>query len=146
MTRSEVMLAAMSSARTRPFLPVQIQKLFFILDQNLPEQIGGPLFKYKPHDYGPFDKSVYRDLEELASEGFVEITYSNNEGLTTYRLTPEGYDKGEGVLAILPAKAQNHISEIVEWLLSHSFSQIVSAIYSRYPEMAVNSVFVKEQA
>lgn len=145
MTRIEAVLAAMSSARTRPFLPVQIQKLFFILDQNIAEQIGGPHFDYKPHDYGPFDKSVYRNLEELADENLVEITHSNNDGLTTYRLTPEGNDEGEELLQNLPEDVQQYICDVVDWLLSHSFSQIVSAIYAKYPDMAANSVFAKEQ-
>ena len=143
MKREEVVLAAMSSVRTKPFLPVQIQKLFFILDQDIPQQFDGPLFNHKAHDYGPFDLEVYKKLEKLSVKGFVEITYLNNEGIKTYRLTPEGYDKGEELLKMFSEPAQNHVRKVSEWLLSHSFSQIVSAVYKKYPEMAVNSVFAK---
>ena len=41
------------------FNPVQIQKLLFLFDREIPEQVGGPHFQFVAYHYGPFDLEVY---------------------------------------------------------------------------------------
>ena len=76
--RQRIMLGALATARGGKFAPVQIQKLFFLIDENLADRIGGPYFAFEPYDYGPFDKSVYRELEALAIAGLVAIDQSGD--------------------------------------------------------------------
>jgi hypothetical protein len=47
---------------------VQVQKLFFLLDENIAADLGGRQFSFEPYDYGPFDRAVYSELELLARQ------------------------------------------------------------------------------
>lgn len=40
MNRYQFILAALSPAGQQPYSPVQVQKLFFLLDRNLPSEFG----------------------------------------------------------------------------------------------------------
>ncbi len=109
---------------------------------NIAKQIAGPHFKFEPFDYGPFDKHVYLELEKLRDDGLVEIFEANRYGSRTYRLTNEGRQIGEEALRKLPAAVQKYVSEVVTFIRSLSFAELVSVIYKAYPNMKVNSVFV----
>ncbi len=144
MDRDRFMLAAMSPAGTGFFTPVQVQKMFFLLDRNISDEIEGEQFDFVAYDYGPFDVDVYIELEELEDEGLVEIqdlypTLSPKR----YRLTDEGLREGEEVLEEFPEYIQKYIREVVEFVRSLSFAELVAAIYDAYPEMAENSTFFR---
>ena len=139
--RERHVLMAISPAGTRTLSPVQVQKLFFLLDKGVAGYTGGPHFAFVPYDYGPFDKEVYRVLQSLSNNGFAEILGSNWHSSRLYRLTTEGNEIGGGELKKLPKDAQRHIRDLVEWIIPLSFSELVSAIYGAYPGMKVNSVF-----
>lgn len=144
MKRKKLVLAAMSPAGTGSFSPVQVQKLFFLLDRNIGEQIGGPHFSFLPYDYGPFDSAVYHELEDLEDDGLVEVIEQNRFGRRTYRLTDQGLKDGQSALSELEEPIRDYTFSLVGWVRSLTFQQLVSAIYSRYPEMRQNSVFYKE--
>ena len=135
------MIAAMSPAGTNHFTPVQVQKMFFLLDKNIAKHTQGPHFNFEPHGYGPFDKEVYRGLECLENKGLVEIFDLDKYGLRGYRLTDEGRERGEKLLSTLPQPIQDYNKTIVKFIRRVSFAQLVTAIYERYPEMKINSVF-----
>lgn len=139
MDRKQIILAGLATGNGASFSPVQVQKLFFLIDRNIPAIINGPLFNFQPYNYGPFDKAVYDTLEGLAAEGLVEIisqfTWKN------YKLTDRGQETGENLLGELPEPARTYISELSSFVRSLPFSQLVSAIYKAYPEMRANSVF-----
>jgi uncharacterized protein len=140
MKRRDLVLAAMSRADgTGKFTPVQVQKLFFLVDRNLAEDLGGALYNFRPYDYGPFDSQVYSDLETLATDGLVEIEHTYR--WRVYRLTPEGREAGESAFAELSSRVQNYLDKAVVFVRGLSFSRLVSAIYKAYPDMRTNSVF-----
>jgi len=139
MTKKEIVLAALAPAKGSRHTPVQVQKLLFIIDKEIPALVNGPYFNFQPYNYGPFDKAVYDELIELASEGYVE-TIPENTWLS-YRLTQTGQGEGDRLLGSLHADAQEYIGKASEFIRSLSFLQLVSAIYKAYPEMQVNSVF-----
>ena len=142
MDKKSFVLAALSPAGAAPFSPVQVQKLFFLLDRNVADHIGeAPYYQFQPYDYGPFDKQVYRDLEELEAEGLIEI-HAPPLGPRTYRLTEEGLENGKQSLAALEDDIQSYLGNLVAFVRSRSFTELVSTIYHHYPEMKVNSVFV----
>ncbi len=139
MNRKEVVLTGLAAAGGAVHTPVQVQKLFFLIDKNIPELVGGPHFGFYPYNYGPFDPDVYRVLEELTSEGLVELVPDRT--WTDYRLTREGQASGDQVLSALPKKAAEYIRRASTFVRTLSFTQLVSAIYKAYPEMCENSVF-----
>lgn len=139
MERKDLVLAVLSSAKGALHSPVQVQKMFFLVDENISEYVGGKYFCFKPWSYGPFDNSVYIELEELAKEGFIEIC--PQQTWRSYRLTEKGQAKGEKLFKGLNKNARDYIREISIFVRGLTFTQLVSVIYKEYPEMRTNSVF-----
>ena len=139
MDRRDLMLAALAAAgNAASFRPVQVQKLFFLIDEEISDLVGGPHFAFRPYDYGPFDSDVYSELERMHKQGLVAVTYGYYR---SYSLTPDGYQRGTGILASLPQQAKDFIERSSNWVRALSFNQLVSAIYEKYPEMKEYSVF-----
>src|SRR5271166_2558935 len=88
MTRNDFMLAVLAAGNGAAHTPVQVQKLFFLLDRKVSQQLGGPWFDFKASDYGPFDKAVYEELRSLSQQGLVTINAEPN-ARRTYRPTEE---------------------------------------------------------
>ena len=145
MERATFVLAGMAPAGNAPLSPVQVQKLFFLLDRNIAGHIGGPHFSFEPYDYGPFDKQVYDELEAMASKGLIEVSETYPRSSRTYRLTDEGREVGTAALATIAQPVREYIAKIVYFVRSRSFSRLVAAIYAAYPDMKANSVFIENQ-
>jgi len=139
--RQKVVLAALAAERSSSFAPVQVQKLFFLLDQNIAADLGGPQFSFEPYDYGPFDRAVYSELEALAQKGFVAIEVAPGASRRKFSLTAAGYDAGRAAFAQLSARAQDYLMRVSAWVRSLSFAELVGSIYKQYPSMKANSVF-----
>jgi len=140
MGRQEIVLAALSTGGGYAFRPVQVQKLFFLIDREIPDEVGGPHFHFKAYDYGPFDPEVYTELELLEIQGLAEIIGGAGTW-RVYKLTGDGLEKGEALFAELSERARAYIREASDFVRQHSFSSLVKAIYKAYPEMRKNSVF-----
>lgn len=141
MDTDDLILASLSPAGLDTFSPVHVQKLFFLLDQNIADYTGGPHFAFQPYDYGPFDKEVYLHLATLQTQGYVQITRPSPYSVRTYSLTSKGYIRGKRLLEGLPIQIQQYVSDLVGAVRSMSFAELVSTIYRLYPDMRVNSVF-----
>lgn len=141
MKRRNLVLAGLAAGGGAIHTPVQIQKLFFLIDKNISKLVDGPHFNFKPYNYGPFDSDVYREIEGLASEGFVELV--REDSWASYVLTTSGQEEGTKILDSLPDKAKDYIKRASQFVRSLPFTQLVSAIYKAYPEMQENSVFQK---
>lgn len=141
MDREEIVLAALAPANGGKFSPVQVQKLLFLIDRNIPEEVDGPHFDFQPYHYGPFDSNVYQVLEELVEEGDVEVTLPIGQCCRSYCLTPQGQEKGDDLLRTLGEVGRQYIIEISNFVRRLPFAQLVSAIYNAYPEMKEHSVF-----
>lgn len=139
MERNDFVLAVMSSCPKAKYDPVQIQKLFFLIDDIIPKLVKGPHFKFTPYNYGPFDKQVYIDLEKLASMGDIAIQGADTH--RTYTTTGQGQEKGEAILSTLPAGVRPYIKKLSEFVRRLSFAELVSTIYKAYPKMKSNSIF-----
>ena len=139
MDRKDFVLAVMSSCPGAVYNPVQVQKLFFLIDAKIPNLVNGPHFAFSPYDYGPFDRSVYFALEALEDEDLVTIDRS--AVYRTYTATRRGQAKGQVLFDALPNDAKKYVRQLSEFVRSVSFNELVSAVYHAYPEMRTNSVF-----
>ena len=140
MTRDELMLAALAAAGENATLsPVQVQKLFFLIDRELGPLAGGPFFDFQPYDYGPFDRAVYDALSLLEMRGMLESRHTGR--YRVYALSPTGYIHGSSQLETMEPQIKNYIEQLASWIKKLSFQQLVAAIYNKYPDMKVNSVF-----
>jgi uncharacterized protein YwgA len=140
MNRDNLVLAALAAGGVgASYSPVQVQKLLFLLDREVAALTGGPHFDFQPYDYGPFDSGVYAAIEGLRSRGSAEIVTTGY--YRRYLLTEEGFKAGILQLDLMDPKLKDYIQQLVKWIRSLSFNQLVAAIYNRYPDMKVNSVF-----
>jgi uncharacterized protein len=127
--RQKVVLAALAAERSSAFAPVQVQKLFFLLDQNIADDFGGPQFNFEPYDYGPFDRAVYSELEALAQKGLVAIEAAPGASRRKFSLTAAGYDAGRAAFAQLNGRAQEYLTRVSAWVRSlSSLSWLVSVV------------------
>ena len=62
MDREAFVLMALASGGEKIYSPVQVQKLLFLLDDNIPDIVEGPHFAFEPYDYGPFDTAFWNNL------------------------------------------------------------------------------------
>jgi hypothetical protein len=138
--RNDLVLAALASVPDTDYQPVHMQKLFFLIDENCAGDIGGKKFNFAPYDFGPYDKTVYSAVEELAGRDLVRIA-GHRSRYRTYALTQEGFAKGKTLLKKLPADVRQYIRDVVKWLLRSDFDKIVQTIYKEYPGMKRNSVY-----
>ncbi|WP_457583160.1 hypothetical protein [Ensifer canadensis] len=140
MSRDDFLLLALAAAgENARFTPVQVQKLCFLIDREASHLVDGPHFNFRAYDYGPFDSAVYKCLESLGERHFVNIGETGR--FKTYTLTPEGYHQGLQLLDDMSPNVRAYLVDLTNWLRKLSFTQLVSAIYRRYPDMKVNSVF-----
>ncbi len=121
------------------FLPVQAQKLFFLIDREAPHVFNGPHFDFRPYDYGPFDRAVYDCMDFLNGQKAVDI--STNGRYRSFRLSLNGYQEGRALLENMSPQARDYLQSVAQWVRTLNFQQLVTAIYDRYPDMKVNSVF-----
>ncbi len=140
MNKRELLLVALGAGAKHDHTPVQVQKLLFIIERNVSERIGGPVFNFAPYDYGPFDASVYEVLRELERDGLVSSSESTR-GWKRHALTDKGFAESEQLAKKADPKVIDYIKRVSEFVRSLSFSDLVSAVYKAYPEMKANSVF-----
>jgi len=136
---AHVVAALAAGGRGATFPPAQVQKLFFLIDKEIPDAVGGPHFEFAPYDYGPFDRSVYDTLDELEAGGKVFISDAGK--YRQYGLTDSGWVCGQALLAAIKPEARKFIEDAACWVNKLNFAQLVSAIYKRYPEMKERSIF-----
>jgi hypothetical protein len=141
MNKKEVLLLALSGGHR--FSPVQVQKLFFLIDKNVGAQIGGPFFNFSPYDYGPFDKAVYNELSSLKDTGLIEVYDNSHPSQRCYLLSKAGEVEAEDVLKRQQPQVVDYILSLSRFVRSLSFKDLVSAIYKAYPDMKINSIFAE---
>lgn len=140
MNKRELLLVALGSGGKYSHTPVQVQKLLFLIDKNVGERIGGPVFDFAPYDYGPFDASVYEVLRELERDEFVSSSESTC-GWKRHGLTDKGVAESGRLAQVADPMVIGYIKRVSAFVKSLSFPDLVSAIYKAYPEMKANSVF-----
>lgn len=141
--RQTLILAALSAGTADSFAPVQVQKMFFLLDENISAELGGKQFEFEPYDYGPFDKNVYAELTALQGMGLVEISYvSPTPGGRRYTVTNVGREIGQTARQSFSPGAQRFVVDVADWVRKLTFAQLVGSIYKAFPHMREKSIFV----
>jgi hypothetical protein len=143
MDRRDLVLAILGAADGAPYSPAQLQKAVFLVDRNLPGVVSeGPKFDFSPYDYGPFDRAVYGEAEQLSLAGLAEVRQSGNSRYRSYAITENGKDRASAVLDQLNGATADYIRRVSAWVRSLDFATLVKSIYNEYPEMRANSIFV----
>jgi uncharacterized protein YwgA len=140
LNKKERLLLALAAGETAAYSPVQVQKLLFLLEENVGERIKGDKYTFSPYDYGPFDASVYGVLKELESDGFL-TTADSGRGWKRHALTDAGLSAAQPLIQQIESDVFEYIQSVSEFVRKLSFSSLVSSIYKAYPDMKKNSVF-----
>jgi uncharacterized protein YwgA len=138
--REQIALVMLALAKGETFTPVQIQKALFLAD----DKAGGAFssrYEFKPYDYGPFDRRVYSDIEELANHGWAQINQQPGARWRTYSASEIGIELGQRYAERLGDEERSVLEKIAKLVRSLSFNELVSAIYKAYPSMRTRSVF-----
>lgn len=141
LNKEEWALVAISYAEEGFLSPAQLQKSLFLLKENKPSAVGKEFYKFKPYNYGPFCKDIYSDTKQLESEGLIKFTRPIGKGWAGYSLTEEGKKRVGELITEAKEEDLKYLSEIVNWVRSISFKQLLTAIYQEYPKYKINSIF-----
>lgn len=141
MRRRDWTLLALASAGGETLTPVQVQKSLFLLGENFSSGVGPRFYRFQPYHYGPFDRAVYEDAEELASEGLARVDREPSRLWVEYAATERGLERAGSLKANAPHDAVLYLDAVVAWARKLNFQQLVSSIYKMYPAQKVNSVF-----
>jgi hypothetical protein len=133
MTRQEYVLAVLAAGDGDEVTTTQVQKLFFLLDRKVPEQVGGPWFDFQPEAYGPFDLALAKELKALRDRQFVAMR-EERTGQRFYRVTAAGRVEGHAQLAKLPTATADYIRQLSAWVSVLPFDTLVASILQEFPE------------
>jgi len=135
-------LYAIAKADKKGLSPIRLQKSLFMLGANLPDFVGKKFYTFRPYNYGPFCIDVYNDVDRLIEKEYVKANPVLSSRWYEYTITPAGnkYLK-EIELNDTQKVALDYLGSVVEWTQELNFQQLVSTIYSLYPEYKKNSIF-----
>lgn len=128
----DLIINVLSLVPEESFSPVQMQKLFFLLEKRL--GIGN--FDFKAHHYGPYSRylSAVLDFHD-------KLEVININGITHYKIKESEIISDSN---FLDENKRKFVVEMVKFVKSLSFKQLCMAIYKEFPDMAVNSIFFKK--
>jgi hypothetical protein len=139
MDRQDWVLLAIYFGGDRGLSPVQLQKSLFLLGMEV-QEVQGNFYEFFPHNYGPFCKEIYMDAERMAEEGLIAIERIPQQ-YSKYFIMPHGQNRVNEIGHEVPPRAWDYLKNAVEWAQKQSFSGLIRAIYDKYPDYRVNSVF-----
>ena len=118
---------------------IRIMKGLFLLTQDGPKEIRGA-YEFRPYNYGPFDTSIYHDLERLETEGLIRIQASGVPGRDAYETTSQGEAKARDLEAGLQPVTVSAIRETKRFVTAVSFVDLLRHVYEKHQDYAVKSV------
>jgi hypothetical protein len=135
------LLVALAASKLRRLTPVQVQKTLFLIGKGASKHVGPDFYQFEPYDYGPFNETIYRDLAALAEAGMIVMEPAPHGRWHAYAITPDGERRAGQAADDLGPKLAEYAKQIVDWVTSKSFPDLVRAIYARYPEFKAKSIF-----
>ena len=141
MRRRDWVLLVTAAADGEPLSAVQLQKVLFLIGKDLDHQVGEHYYDFRPFHYGPYAVAVYEDATRLNQEGLVLVAAASQGRWNEYQATPNGTRVAATLLQSLPKSDADRIRALVKWARSLSFEDLLRAVYTKYPEMRVNSRF-----
>ncbi len=112
----------------RPVSKMELTKWAFILRQEMPSQGGSAFYDFLPYKYGPFSFCLYREMDALIRNGYVE----GGDSWATTALADE-------LVQTLPKTVQRDGQRVVERFAKTPVNRLVDYVSSTYPRFTVNS-------
>lgn len=141
MDRKDIVLLVIESASDEGLSPLQLQKSIFIIGQSQLTGLPSDFYTFRPYNYGPFCEEIYKDSDTLVEEGMVFNVPIAGQSWSKYVITPKGQTRSEEIKKENNIGLVDYINDTVQWVSSLTFSELLRAIYAKYPAYSVNSVF-----
>lgn len=139
MRAKELILAGLATKIDQKWASYQIQKMLFLFEDKLKDELGELSFNFTPGAYGPVDKTIYDLLDQLVADQKLFLLKENRRNY--YVLSVRGYQEGQELLTQLLPRVQSYFQEVTDFLTKNSFSAVIAAIYKEYPVFRENGVF-----
>ena len=139
--KREDWLLLVVAAGDKPLTPVQLQKTLFLVKEASLPNLPDDFYDFVPYHFGPYDAQVYQDADSLQERGLVVRHKAARGTWTDTSITGSGRSKAEELEEKLPPAITSYIHNLVDWAQGLTFSQLVGAIYRKYPNYRANSVF-----
>lgn len=123
--------------------PIRIMKGMFLFAKETPEQWmpAEARYEFVPYNYGPCSFQIYSDLDFFVASGLVESTEVPGQSWGLYSVTSAGAKFAEHIAQAMDSRPRKYLSTIRDFVAGLSFNDLLTAVYRRYPDYAVNSVF-----
>ena len=144
MTPSEWLLLLIAARPNRQGLdPIRLQKGMFLLARE--SGIDPPeRYWFVPYNYGPMSPALYRDLEQMESEGLIERTLVLDDSWRRLTVTPAGMERARSLRRRAQRRSPEAVAElsrIKRAIVTMTFTELIADVYRRYPYFARRSVF-----
>lgn len=133
MLRRQKILLAVLHASNRALSQIEIVKLAFLLRHESVLEMDHAFYDFVPYRFGPFSFALYRELESLQSNGYLEMSESS------INLSESTRDETRGKIAELTAGERNSVAEVVKRYGRLKQKSLVRTVYARYPWFTINS-------
>jgi hypothetical protein len=141
--RQQTLLAFLGGGDGQEIDPVRIMKGLFLFGQEAPSGWipAEGRYDFEPYNYGPCSFDIYADLDALQRRGYIRTTAVAGRSWQYYSLTAAGVATLGEVVASMHPEALRYLGEIRQFVMKLPFRSLLQAVYQRYPDYAVNSVF-----
>ena len=139
--KTTALLEYFAHRHNKPSVTV-LMKLCYLTDLIAIKRLGQPItnYEYERYTFGPFNKKIYADLEELVGENKLEIeidypSYGTDSEVVLYR------HKGEldEITKLLDGEEVKLASEVLETLSGYGAKQLTQVAYQTKPMVALGA-------
>lgn len=137
------MLLAFIGAKLGAVDPIRIMKGMFIISKEARESWWRIPTRYRfvPYSYGPCSFEIYSDLEKLEKLRLLQSNQPPGQSWKYYSVTQRGKNFLEMIKEGFIPGSLEYTKKVREYVESVSFRTLLAAVYAKYPDYAVNSVF-----
>jgi len=120
--------------------PIRIMKGLFIFSQEAKKDwLKNGFYEFVPYNFGPCSFEIYSDLRLLKKSGLLKVEFKEGQHWKYYSLTKKGKNVCNKIA--LDKEAYVFLEEIKNFVVKTPFSLLLKAIYKKYPDYAINSIF-----
>ena len=126
-----------------PLDPVRIQKGMFIFAKETPTSLwpAAERYDFRPYQYGPCSFDIYSDLDFLVENGLAVANQAPGKSWAYYQPTTMALPYANAYLQQMNKGLSDFLVAIKGFVVGADFDNLLRAVYAKYPEFAVNSVF-----
>ncbi len=143
MIKRDWLLAFLGSPREEGDIPkadpIRIQKglFLFAMEATVPKN---EKYEFEPYNYGAVSFEIYRDLDTLVDEGWIDRIQAKWLSWPLYGATEKGKSRAYALRQDAPRDAVAKLDDVKEFVFSHGFFDMLRQVYKKYPKYAEKSV------